>query len=173
MGNAATPHGSATEGMGTPMASTWVGGVVGLALLGGCCATSPVCPTSSTPVSPPDRAAIERLMQAPLPERAEQVEAWADTSGMDDSLFLRVELSAADLDAFVQRLGIERPLSTTRRFVHNHQGPPSLAWWTPDDVPSFESGTVLHNNLKNPYGVSILIDLSQGRKTVYVFVAYL
>lgn len=123
--------------------------------------------SSSQPI---ERGEIEKRAHLRLPESARNLQVHGIEGGIDDAIYLRFEVPAAELPALVASAGLTQPLSSTQRFLGNHTGR-ELAWWQPDTVAPFQSGNLIRDDKPPRYALSLLASSADAPwQTVYVFV---
>ena len=114
------------------------------------------------------RTDVEKLGHVALPAATAHLQAHIER-GVDDAVWARFELPAAELDGFLASAGYVE-LSTSRRFVENWHLSTKAPWWTPDAIATFRSGQIRREEAKPRYAGHILVSGDGDPRTVYLFV---
>lgn len=128
-------------------------------------ATSAAEPAATPPTGRegvPTRAEIERFGRVTLPASAEGLQARRE-SGMDEAIFVRFTLAAADLEAFVASGGFTQEPQPDDRAVVSDAG----LGWELDAIDRVEG----LNEVRDGLGRQLLIDLDRPGRPVVYFVA--
>jgi len=120
--------------------------------------------SSSDLVSEEDLKECSSKMHITFPKSTRALKIFRVTGGLDDGIFLKIEIDRKDLDSLIKHspfAGLE--LRSDRRFVLKE---PTLSWWDPDSVRNYRSAQA---GLPDAKYLNILLDLDRDEGiTVYL-----
>ena len=101
-----------------------------------------------------------KLMELTFPESTRPLNSYEEVSGIDDSVYLKVEIDQKDVDTLISKSPFATAeLSTDESSLQSD----SREWWDPDSVKDFKSGEV---RLPDGTYLRILIDFTHAQKPI-------
>lgn len=99
-----------------------------------------------------------------IPDETTELKSYYE-DGIDEGLWVRLQLSKSGLQHFVKKNNLSEYLSTESRVLRNFHLE-KQEWWNPDDYNNFRAASIQQDNNAPYFGLNVLIGEKKDNSVV-------